>query len=72
MLFEEEEWWWCPWGGGKSSEGGILVGVVGSERNSRSKPPALIFIRVSFSGVMSFAVAVVESMAVLLRYKMEM
>jgi hypothetical protein len=36
----------------------MLVGVVGSERNCRSKPPALIFISVSFSGVMSFVVVV--------------
>lgn len=39
----------------------MFVGVVGSERNSRSKPPALIFIRVSFSGVISFVL--VESVA---------
>jgi hypothetical protein len=36
----------------------MFVGVVGSERNSRSNPPALIFMRVSFSGVISFAVVV--------------
>jgi hypothetical protein len=50
-IWPDEEWW-CPRRGGKSREGGMLVGVVGSERNSRSKPPALIFMRVSFSGVM--------------------
>lgn len=55
MLLLEAERWWDPRRGGKSRAGGIFVGVVGSERNSRSNPPALIFIRVSFSGVMSFA-----------------
>jgi hypothetical protein len=42
----------------------MLVGVVGSEKNSRSKPPALIFMRVSFSGVMwrLFVVAEVSAM----------
>jgi hypothetical protein len=58
-MWPDEEWW-CPRRGGKSREGGMLVGVVGSERNSRSKPPALIFMRVSFSGVIwrLFVVAV--------------
>jgi hypothetical protein len=55
-MWPDEEWWLRS--GGKSSEGGMLVGVVGSERNCRSKPPALIFISVSFSGVMSFVVVV--------------
>jgi hypothetical protein len=36
----------------------MLVGVVGSDKNCRSKPPALIFISVSFSGVMSLIVVV--------------
>jgi len=49
MLLDDE--WWCPRKEGKSSDGGIWVGVVGSDKNSRSKPPALIFISVSFSGV---------------------
>jgi hypothetical protein len=41
------------------------VGVVGSDRKSRSKPPALIFINVSFSGVMSLTV--VESVAIVVQ-----
>lgn len=62
----DEEWWLRR--GGKSSEGGIPVGVVGSERNSRSKPPALIFISVSFSGVMLLAVvAEVSAIIAMLR-----
>jgi hypothetical protein len=40
----------------------MLIGDEGSERNSRSKPPARIFISVSFSGVMSFALVEVLSM----------
>jgi hypothetical protein len=40
----------------------MFVGVVGSDRNSRSNPPALIFMRVSFSGVIPFAVVVVSVM----------
>jgi hypothetical protein len=70
MLLDEEciwpdEEWWCPRRGGKSSEGGMLVGVVGSEKNSRSKPPALIFMSVSFSGVIWFAVDVVDVSAMI-------
>jgi hypothetical protein len=69
MLPDEEciwpdEEWWCPRRGGNSSEGGMLVGVVGSEKNSRSKPPALIFIRVSFSGVILFVVSEISAMIV--------
>jgi len=39
----------------KSNDLCKLVGVVGSERMSLSKPPALIFMMVSFSGVISGA-----------------
>jgi hypothetical protein len=64
MLLEEAERWWCPRSGGNSRWGGMLIGVVGSERKSRSKPPARIFISVSFSGVMSFTVVEFVSIVV--------
>jgi hypothetical protein len=38
------------------------MGEEGSDKNSLSKPPARIFINVSFSGVMLFAVDEVVSM----------
>jgi hypothetical protein len=39
------------------------AGEEGSDKNSLSKPPARIFMSVSFSGVMLFAVEEVVSMA---------
>jgi len=47
----------------------MLVGVVGSDKKSRSKPPARIFMSVSFSGVMSFRVVLVsiDSVAIVVR-----
>jgi hypothetical protein len=60
ILLEDE--WWCPRKGGKSRDGGIWVGVDGSDKNSRSKPPALIFISVSFSGVIWSAIDELSAM----------